>query len=467
MNDIVERDVVIVGAGVTGLTTGHYLTRSGLQVTILDGSQRHGGVVQSERKDGFLFEHGPNSLLKMTSQLHELFCDIGIRDQVEFASPAARNRYIVRRGRLMALPLGPFSALRTPLFRWRAKLRVLREPFISPLGDGQEESLADFVRRRLGAEMLDYAINPFVAGVYAGSPDELSVEAGFPKIYQLERRYGSLIKGAIRGAKERRQNRTADMPRGMFSFKPGMTTLVDGLVRALGPSVRTGTTLRAVHRCGEGFEVELAKRDGRERLRCRALILAIPSHAYESVRFEFDFPVRDRLSSIAYPPVTVVFFGFRRRPTNAKLDGFGFLVPEKENRGILGTIWNSAIFSGRAPSGGGAFSTFVGGTRQPRNALLDDEGVTDLVARELRELMAIEARPDVVRIKRWPKAIPQYVLGHLDIIRELEVLEKAVPGLYIEGNFRGGISVMDRIERSAAISKKVLERFNVDLRVSA
>jgi oxygen-dependent protoporphyrinogen oxidase len=454
-----KQDVVIVGAGVTGLTTAHFLRRHGVRVSIIEKGERHGGVIRSEQRDGFLFEHGPNSFLKLTPLLDRLVADLGINGRLAFANDSAKNRYIVRNGRLMALPLGPISAMRTPLFPLKAKLRVLKEPWIAPAKGESEESLADFVRRRLGQEMLDYAINPFVAGVYAGSPEELSVKAGFPKLYELERRYGSLIKGAIRGAKERKKQQPTDpSKRGMFSFKGGMQTLVDAMARESHGTLHTETVVRQIRRNASGFEMDLRSRDHDWALASRAVVLTVPAHSYDSLDFAFDLPIRDALKRIVHPPVSVVFFGFNKAPTTRALDGFGFLVPAKEERQILGTIWSSSIFSNRAPKGGAALTTFVGGTRWPGVADVGDEQLVDIVASDLRALMGVDATPDIVLMKRWPKAIPQYALGHLDIIRSIESLENDIPGLHIAGNFRGGISVTDCIEQSELLSRRVVER---------
>jgi oxygen-dependent protoporphyrinogen oxidase len=450
-------DVVVVGAGVSGLAVAHFLKREGVEVAIVDKAERAGGVIRSERRDGFLFEHGPNSLLKLTPLLDDVVRDVGISGELEFADDSAKNRYIVRNGRLMPLPLGPISAIRTPLFPMRAKLRVLREPFIPPARGDTEESLADFVRRRLGQDMLDYAINPFVAGVYAGTPEELSVRAGFPKLYELEQRYGSLIKGAIRGRKERQEQSPASLRPGMFSFKSGMQTLVDAMASSLSDSLHLATTLHAIRQRQGAFEVDLRSKDHDWLASCRAVVLALPAYTYTSLPFEFDVPIRQVLEKIAYPPVSVVFLGFKTTPTQMPLNGFGFLVPAKEQRRILGTIWNSSIFSGRAPDGGVALTTFVGGSRWPASAEVADDRLLEIITSDHRELMGVAAKPDVVIMKRWQRAIPQYNLGHLDILWSIESLEDEIAGLFIGGNFRGGISVTDCIEHGQAMSRRVVE----------
>jgi oxygen-dependent protoporphyrinogen oxidase len=459
MADIVETDATIVGAGISGLAAAHYLASRGIDVQILEKQPRTGGTIETRRRDGFLIDCGPNSALDTTPLLGELFDDLGVTSSREYARDAARNRYIVRDSRLHALPMGPPAFLKSPLFSSSAKLRLLREPFIPPSDPDKDVSLAEFVERRLGREMLDYAINPFVSGVYAGVPESLSVRASFPRLWELEQRYGSLIKGAVKGKRERsreeKKGERSKQTARLFSFTAGMQTVVDALARARGESIHVGADTTAVRRTDDGFEVD-ATVGGRDRtFKSRALILAIPAHSYAAMPFEFDLPVAERLAGIDYPPVSMVFFGYESSPTDVPLDGFGFLVPAKEERGILGTIWNSTLFSNRAPEGGASLTTFVGGSRQPQQALLPEGKLTDVVQADLRDLLLVRREPDVVYIRRWERAIPQYKVGHLDIIRDVEELEAITPGLYLTGNFRGGISISDCVKQAHSLGSRV------------
>ncbi|UCG51151.1 MAG: protoporphyrinogen oxidase, partial [Candidatus Latescibacterota bacterium] len=368
----------------------------------------------------------------------------------------SKNRYIVRNGRLVNLPMSPLAFLKTPLFSTSSKFRLLREPFIRPADPNIEETLADFVRRRLGEEFLDYAINPFVAGVYAGDPEELSLASSFPKLHELEREYGSLIKGAIKGARARKKRGSVSKQTArLFSFKNGMQQLVDALTALHSESTYTDVRIDAIQK--EESDYVIRTRFGGESasFRSRGIVLAVPTHAYDELRFEFDVPIREEISKIVYPPVAVVFFGYRDNPASIPLDGFGFLVPKKERREIPGTIWNSTIFPGRAPTGGTALTTFVGGTRQPENVALPDDRLVETVGKDLRALMGIDRTPDTIVIRRWEKAIPQYRMDHRKIVDAIEAFERRCPGLYVTGNFRGGISVSDCITQADAVAKRV------------
>lgn len=457
--------VAVIGAGVSGLATAYYLTAQGIETSVIEKSPRIGGTIESRRVDGFLVDYGPNSGLETTPLLGEMFDNLGTRSRLQYASSEAKNRYIVKKGRLHALPLGPGGLVRTPLFSGRAKLRLMREPFVRPGDPDHDESLADFVQRRLGREFLDYAINPFVSGVYAGVPEKLSVRSSFPKLYELEQNYGSLIKGAVKGLRARKQRRAhgeeSRAKARMFSFAGGMQTMVNALAENVSDHIHIGTAPLCLERQRDGFTVHVRSAQGEWSLRCDAVVLAIPAYAYQGFEFAPELPITRQLEAIPYPPVSVVFFGYRRNPAKKPLDGFGFLVPECESRGTLGTIWNSTLFPERTPRGGVSLTTFVGGSRQPDNARLDEGALVDLVRGELKDLLGIAASPDVIEVRRWERAIPQYNVGHGEIMRSMDDFEKTTPGLFISGNFRGGVSISDCITQAHNVSERVISGLRV------
>ena len=249
MSETCRADVAVIGAGISGLSTAHYLARLGHDVQIIEKSDRTGGTIETEKVDGFLIDYGPISALDTSPLLGEMFDHLGIASSLEYASAKAKSRYIVRDGRLHALPTNPGAFIRTGLFSGSAKLGLLREPFVRPGDPNDDESLAEFVKRRLGREFLDYAINPFVSGVYAGVPERLSARASFPKLYELEQRYGSLIKGAIKGRRQRRQRGDkSKVAARMFSFRDGMQTVVDALSAELSGRIVTGASAQSGHR---------------------------------------------------------------------------------------------------------------------------------------------------------------------------------------------------------------------------
>jgi oxygen-dependent protoporphyrinogen oxidase len=451
-------DTVVIGGGVSGLATAVRLKRAGHTTMVLEKQKRTGGSVVSSLKNGFLVDYGPNSTLETSPEIRKFVDDLGLSGRRVYANDSAGNRYIVRNGQLQSLPMNPPQFLKSQLFSWRAKLRLLAEPFIAPAPQDREETIAAFVKRRLGQEFLDYAINPFIAGVYAGDPEKLSVRSAVAKIYALEKNYGSLIKGAIRGARERKKRSDVDKTKAkLFSFQNGMQELISAMDRELGESVKLQAEINNLAPVEDGWRVECSINGESIALETVSVIFTAPAHATAGLLQHLDQSLASQLNAISYPPVAMVFLGYSNDVSCRPLDGFGFLIPKVENRRILGTIWSSTLFPDRAPEGGIALTTFVGGMRQPELAALDDEELTDLVTGELKELLDLQAKPGFVEVKKWPKAIPQYELGHQDKLDAVEKFEIEHPGLYLSGNFRGGISVGDCILRSAEVAGTVSE----------
>jgi len=452
-----DADVVVVGAGLSGLAAAFRLTQQGFGVLAVESAARPGGVIGSIRRDGALYECGPNSGLDTTPLINELLAAAGIAGERVDASAAAARRYILRNGALTALPTSPGAFITSPLFSWRAKLALLREPFVPPSAADAEETVAAFVRRRLGAEFLDYAIEPFVAGIYAGDPDKLSVPAAFPRLFALEQKYGSLIRGQIRGARERRQSaEKAKNAAVSFSFRDGMQTLTDSLARGL--NIDFGVRAAGLRREADGtFVLECERGGERFELRARAVVLAVPAYEATHIVSRLAPEAAPALEAIVYPPVATVACCYRRTDVAHPLDGFGFLAPRKESPPILGCLFSSSMFTGRADSSTVLLTTFVGGVRSGPLALKsEDELAADVTAALQRYLGA--QRPLWLAVTRWPQAIPQYTLGHLQRIAAVERAEEAVPGLHFCANWRGGVSVADCI-KSAHASAEAVQQF--------
>jgi oxygen-dependent protoporphyrinogen oxidase len=449
-------DVLVIGAGLSGLVTAFRAKRAGLSVAVFEIGSRPGGVIGSERRSGALFERGPNSGLDTTPLINAMLDDLGIRADRIDGSKASSKRYVLRDGRLVALPMSPGAFLRTPLFSLGAKLRLFAEPFIGKAASDAEESIAQFVRRRLGPEFLDYAIEPFVAGIYAGDPETLSVPAAFPRLHALEQQYGSLIKGAILGARQRRKNsEKAKNAASSFSFRDGMQTLTDALARAVG-HVDCEVKVTRVERGPEGGFTVAGERFGMafER-RAGAVVVATPAYAAAGIVQAMAPVAAQALGEIPYPPVTVVASAYRRREILHPLDGFGFLAPAKERPAVLGTLFSSTMFENRAPSEVAVLTTFVGGRRNPELAAAGDAEVRGAVQEELARLLGAGADPMWSEVTRWPRAIPQYTMGHLQRIARVEEAERSIPGLYFCANYRGGVSIGDCVKAGHATAERI------------
>jgi oxygen-dependent protoporphyrinogen oxidase len=457
-------EVLVIGGGISGLTTAWWLQKRGMFVTVIEAGRRPGGTIGSFCHDGCLIETGPNSTLETTPLIGQLLEELGVAGQRIYANDRARNRFVLRGGRTIPLPLSPPAFFATPLFSWRAKLSLLREPFIPPAAADHEETIAEFVTRRLGSEFLDYAINPFVAGVYAGDPAQLSVRAAFPRLHELERRYGGLIRGQILGARQRR--RAGARPRQavpMLSFRDGMQTLTDAVAARL-ERLALNTAASSVARDGGGWTVTADTPSGAVQYRAAAVVIATPAEAAARLVRPLAPAAAEALDAIPYPPVAAAVAAYDRARVDHALDGFGFLVPARENRRILGTIFSSTLFENRAPEGTALLSTFVGGMRQPELARRDEDAIAELVQEELAQLLGAPRRARWVRVTRWPRAIPQYTLRHLERIAQLEAAEMDLPGLYFCANYRGGISVADCVTSASATTDRVASALAARLR---
>ncbi len=452
-------DVVVIGGGISGLATAWWLHKQGIDVVVLEKNSTPGGTMQTVAENGWMVETGPNSALETTPLFAKLFSELGIESEILYANPEADNRYILRDGKLHSLPMSPMAFIKTDLFSLQGKLRVFKEPFIGRAAD--EETIAEFVERRLGREFLEYAINPFIAGVFAGNPEQLSVRTALPKLYALEENYGGLIKGMIRGRKERRLRAEISKDRArMFSFKRGMETLPSTIAQRLGSRFMFQSHVQKVSAASVDavprFHVEYQTYDGGVgNIQCLAVILAVPSSAAAELLREISPETAQLLYTIYYPPVAEIFLGYRKEHIPRILDGFGFLVPAKEERKILGTIWTSAIFPGRTPEGFEALTTFAGGSRQPDILDVDDSTLLGIVRDELHSIMDIEVAPAFIRVHQWKHAIPQYNLGYQNVLDAIDVLERNVPGLFICSNYRGGISVSDCVINADRTSARV------------
>lgn len=445
-------DTLIVGGGISGLTLGYLLSLKGMDVTVLEAKSFPGGTIQSERKEGFLVEHGPNTGL-LTQKTHlELFDSLGLQSRLALASETANDRFILKNGSLLKLPMSLMGFLATPLFSPLAKMKVALEPF--HVRAMHEETLADFVKRRLGREFLDYAIDPFVSGVYAGDPETLSVRQAFPKLYALEERYGGLIVGTILGARERKKRGDkAKFKAKLFSFLEGMGELPHALADNLGSRLLLKAPVQGLKTLGEGFEVQFLKEGVVQTLASKSLVLSVP--AYEAARLlkPLDEGLASKLQAIPYPPVAQVALGYRNGAFESPPKGFGFLVPKREGRKILGALFSSSFLPNRAPEGHSLLTVFLGGMRSPGLALKEKDELAQIAHQELKDILKIQANPSFIHAVRIERAIPQYTMGHGKIIEAIQAFEQRLERFHILANYRGGIALGDCLANALNLSE--------------
>jgi protoporphyrinogen/coproporphyrinogen III oxidase len=440
--------VGIVGGGITGLVAGYRLKQNGANVTIFEAADRVGGPIHSFKKDGYLAESGPNSILETSEAVTNLIKDLGIGARKLYADPSSKNRYIVRDNKLLSLPTSPQSFITSKLFSVGAKLRLMREPFVSKAK--HDESLADFVRRRLGQEFLDYAINPFVAGVYAGDPEQLSTEHAFPKLFAIEQKYGSLILGQAKSAKDRKKSSEVSKQRAqLFSFDDGLQVLIDALANELADAIKVNVPVQSAEK-NTSWRITDARGSTHE---FDKIILTAP--AYKLATLNINCIDLSPLAEIVYPPVTSLVLGFNRADVGHPLEGFGMLVPAVEHFNILGTVFSSSLFPNRAPKNHVTLTTYIGGMRQPEHALYEGNKLIDLALIDLRKLLNIHGEPTFIHRTSYAKAIPQYTLGYEKYKQVMSEAEENNPGLHFAGNFRNGISVGDSIKGATELAAQL------------
>lgn len=437
------QDAIILGGGISGLTAAYLLSQRGLEVTALERLPRPGGPISSFRDSGYLVERGPNSLLLPDPWAETFLRDLGLADEWQETSPQASKRYIVKGGRPVAVPSSPLQAVFTPLFSLKAKLGFLGEPFRRQLKPPQvdRESVASFVSRRMGSEFLDYAIDPFVSGVYAGDPHELVLKHAFPIMYRFEQDGGSIIRGAMQYQKRRKREGAAYKKRSI-SFRSGLGILPQTLARKLGNRLWLNAQATSIRHREDTWRVTW-KRDGETfEGQSRQLLVCLPAHATRCL--DWDEPIQSKLADapeLVYPAVHSLALGFKRSQIDHPLDGFGLLVPSREPQEILGALFSSSLYPNRAPEGKCLLTVMLGGQRHPELADKCQDELTEIALRDLRPLLGIKGNPEFARLTSWPKAIPQYNEDFGPWSNTLGQLQETYPKLHFGGHAIDGIAL--------------------------
>jgi oxygen-dependent protoporphyrinogen oxidase len=448
--------LVIIGGGISGLSLAYFLLeqKPSLDIVVLESEKKAGGKIWTDKVGEFLCEGGVNGFLDNRPKTLELVSSLSLTPLR--SNDNARKRFIFSEGKLHRLPESPPAFFASNLLSLAGRLRIIWEIFAAK-GSGDDETLAEFAKRRLGKEAFEKLIDPMASGIFAGDPEKMSLKSCFAKVYNLEQTYGSLIRGMIKLQKEAKKTgkKVGAGPGGVLtSFYDGMGTMIGSLSDFMAERLKTGASAVSIDRKGDAYIVYLS--DGSS-IEAEAVVCATPAFATSEMVKDIDKSLSSSLSEIYYPTISVVCLGYKRERINLSLDGFGFLIPFREGRKILGTLWDSSIFPNRAPEGYVLLRSMLGGARRSELAEQDEGRLISLVMAELSDIMGIKAEPDFAKVYRHPKGIPQYPVGHQERLGTIDKIVSKFKGFYITGNAYRGIGVNDCIENSYKLAERILK----------
>ena len=449
-------DIAIIGAGLTGLTTAFWLTRAGKKIQIIERQDRAGGQIRTFQENGFVYESGPNTGVVSYPEVAELFAALSPDCTLETAREESKKRWIWKGNKFHALPSGLVSAVTTPLFTLYDKFRILGEPFRAK-GTNPDESVAELAARRLGKSFVDYAVDPFLSGVYAGNPHTLVTRHALPKLYNLEQDYGSFIKGSIAKAKLPKSERDKLATKKVFSAVGGLERLAEALVKAIGKEQITLSASEVkIQPQDKQWLISYRTPEGEQSLIANKVVTTCGAYALPDLLPFVPKEDIGQISNLHYAPIIQASVGFHNTH-GLQFGAFGGLVPSKEKKDVLGILFPSACFVGRSPEEGALFSFFIGGVRHADMLDWSDEKLKDMILKNIHSMLKFpaDAQPDLIKIHRHQKAIPQYEKSSEARFKMIEELQIRYPGLILAGNIKGGIGMADRIRQATGIAKEL------------
>jgi oxygen-dependent protoporphyrinogen oxidase len=449
--------IIVTGAGISGLTAAYALRQAGHDVVVFDQGAAPGGRMRSERIGGFLMEYGANSIVTPAPVAETLVTQLGLDPEIVTRSAAARRRYLVRRGRVRSLPLQPHRLLLSDFLSLSGRARMLMEPFVP--AQHEDETVADFVRRRFGGELLDYVVDPLVGGLFAGNPAQLSACATFPQLKRLERCAGSIIGGIIKSRLQHVVKPAGGGPgkRVLSSFRRGLGTLPHAIAQQLAGRVFLGHRVEAVQHQAGGYRVKVRRGSDTRWTTADSVIVALPAYSTAAILCGFDQRIAAALRQIHHPPLAVVFLGYRAQSIAHPLDGVGVLTPSIEQRSVLGMLFSSTLFTGRAPPDHVALTAFIGGARQPELAMLRPRELEALAHSEVRHLLGGRAMPVMARTRCWSYSLPQPGLDHARRIGEIAAAAAEHAGLFLTGNYFSGVSAAACMQQAFDTAQRAIQ----------
>ena len=451
-------DVVLIGAGLTGLTAAFYLHKQGKRVAVIEKENRVGGQIESLHHKGFIFEKGPNTGVLSYPEVAELFQDLSPLCELETANEDAKRRLIWKGERFHEIPSSLLGGVTTSLFSLKDKFRILGEPFRAK-GEDPNESVASLTRRRLGKSFLNYAVDPFLSGVYAGNPETLITKYALPKLYRLEQAYGSFIKGAIAKAKQPKTDRDKLANKKVFSAIGGLEQIPKAIAKKIGAhSFYLAAKDTAIRPEGDHWSTRFSREGNSFELLSKQVVTTVGGYALPQLLPFLERDILSKITNLRYAPVVQISVGIKDTG-NLHFNAFGGLVPSCEKRDVLGILFPSACFEGRAPQKGALFSFFIGGVKRVELTQKTDEELTALVLDHLHSMLKFpkEVEPDLIHIFRHPRAIPQYEQTSEERFKSIDRIQREYKGLILAGNIKDGIGMSDRIKQGVSIARELAD----------
>jgi len=460
---------LVIGAGISGLATAYALQKSQVATLLLEAAPRPGGVILSVQRDGYLLECGPQSF-SGNRAITTICEELDLLEERVLADPKA-PRFVLINGKLQPVPMNPLGLLASPLLSGGTKRAILRDLLGKSTAPEPDESVAEFIRRKYSERLLERLVGPFVSGIYAGDPEKLSLRAAFPILYEAEKASGSILRGIIGVIKSRSAKRPKG-PRGprerptLQTFTEGNEMLIKALALNLGERLQCSVEALGIEHLEWGhdakaprFRVVVRTPQGEETVEAERLVLAVPPGIAGTLLERLNVEFRKQLSGVEYAGVAVVSLGYHKKDLSHTLDGFGFLVPRSSGLSDLGTVWNSSLFPGRAPDGEALMTSFVGGATNPAALQQSETVLAETIHKELTPLLGIQKDPVFSNVTIWPRALPQYNLGHTARLAALEKLRSKFPGLYFAGNYLNGPAIGTCVEQALKVADEIRVSF--------
>jgi protoporphyrinogen/coproporphyrinogen III oxidase len=452
--------VAVIGGGISGLSCAYRLYQLGVPFALFEASDTPGGLIGTAAEDGFLFETGPQSF-QGTDSAFDLVRELGLENDL-CQSDSRAPRYVLRKGRLEKIPMSPQAVLGTSLLGVGSRLKIASEAFRKTKPPAKEESVAEFVRRKFGQEILEYLVAPFISGVYAGDPEKLSLRYAFPSLDEWERSYGSILRGAM---KSRPSKGAGQGPPPLCSFHQGIAMLTRTMFAKLGESAKTGARVDSISRAAsdgpDRYQIRFSEQERTETIGARTVVIATPAYVASHLVDAISTHLSRALSGIEYAGVAVIAAGYHNQQVGTPLDGFGVLIPRTEKYRTLGTVWNSSLFPDRSGDGRITMTSFVGGATDPEIIAMPDQEIAAIVEKDNARMLQITGQPIVSRVWKHPKALPQYNLGHGHVVQTVREAERAIPGLYFAGNYLDGPAIPKCIDRGSQTAESVRDYLRV------